>query len=568
MDEDLGNMPVKTRREILQIGATLAAGTVAMGCASAQEPPPSQGSASPLPPEGQSRSLMGALGGQLFWTVKTEHGSVQGISNGNGRIKQFKGIPYGAPTGGRNRFMPPKPPVQWTGVRECFGYGQVSPQIPMHLGFDYAIMLYWDTHVGPGGMGDDCLNLNLWTPSVNDAVRRPVMVCLHGGGWSTGSGNGPMYDGAQLANFGDVVVVTVNHRLAASGYLHLDDLGAPPEFAHAGVCGVMDMVAALRWVRNNIEQFGGDPSNVTIFGQSGGGMKVTTLMSAPSAKGLFHRAIVQSGPALRQQSREAATRSAEAMLKTLGVSKGTSVKAIQDASWQDLLEAQTRSGGDFRPIVDGEILPHHPFDPVASPHSAEVPMIIGTTLHDYSNAFQNFDVDDAELLKIFRKSWGDRAESILAAYRRESPSEPAFLIQSKAYTDAPRGDTILQAERKAAQGGAAAYLYVWDWATPAYDGRYGALHASDLDASLLLYRSPVAGAGSADGRLMADRLASTFVSFARTGVPDNAMVPAWPAYNATRRATMVFDRDMRVTDDYRGEFVGLIGETGPSTVRR
>ena len=203
----------------------------------------------------------------------------------NTGIKVFRGIPYGADTGGKNRFMPPRKPAAWTGVRYCIGYGPISPQTPSGYRSDYAQLIMWDRHVGVGGMGEDCLSLNVWTPGVNDNGKRAVLVSFHGGGWATGSANGPMYDGGQLALLGDVVVVTVNHRLASFGYTHLAAVGAPEEFKHAGVCGVMDMVASLEWVRDNIAAFGGDPSRVMIFGQSGGGSKTSTLLATPAAKG-------------------------------------------------------------------------------------------------------------------------------------------------------------------------------------------------------------------------------------------------------------------------------------------
>src|SRR5215813_2789638 len=313
---------------------------------------------------------------KLFHVVETTTGKVQGIANAG--IKQFKGIPYGAPTGGKNRFMPPKPPAAWTGVRECFGYGQISPQTPANLRGDYGMMIMWDQH--PGGMGEDCLALNVWTPGVNDGAKRPVLVSFHGGGFSTGSGNAIGFDGAHLALFGDVVVVTVNHRLASFGYTHLADLGAPPEFAFAGVAGIMDLVTSLQWVHNNIENFGGDPNRVMIFGQSGGGAKTSTILATPSAKGLFHRAAVQSGSTLRLTTREQGTRVAEALLAKLNIPK-TRIPDIQKVSWQELLEAQaaiTPAAGGFGPVVDGSVLPHHPFDPTAPSESIDVPMIIST----------------------------------------------------------------------------------------------------------------------------------------------------------------------------------------------
>ncbi|MDP3747668.1 MAG: carboxylesterase family protein [Phenylobacterium sp.] len=508
-----------------------------------------------LPEAAGAAARMGRAGGQLFWTVETTAGRVQGIANGD--IKQFKGVPYGASTAGSNRYMPPQKRAAWSGVRDCFGYGQVSPQVPMDLAYEYSMLINWDAHVGPGGMGEDCLNLNIWTPGVSDGAGRAVLVAFHGGGWTTGSGNAPMYDGAQLARAGNVVVVTVNHRLGALGYLALAEVGGP-EFASGGVCGVLDMVAALEWVRDNIGRFGGDPDRVTIFGQSGGGSKVSTLMGAPAAVKLFHRAVAQSPPPVGAWTRDEGAGQAERLLLRLGLGNDRAVD-IRKRSWQEILEAQA-AVGDFRPVVDGQVLPEAPFASSAPAVSGAIPMIVGTTLHDRSNFFENFDVDDAGVVAVFRQTWGDRAEAILAAYRQESPDEPAFLIQGKAYTDLTRGVTLLQAHRKAALGAAPVYLYEWDWVSDAYDRRYGAFHAEDLDASFGLYRSPACGSGHAEGRLMVDRMVASLVAFAKTGDPNNALIPAWPAYDGQRRATLVFDNAMRVVDNHRGDMVRTVAE--------
>jgi len=541
-----------SRRQVMQV-ASLAAAAAAATTARAQpaaEPP--------------RRSTLGGgpEPGGIFWTVETTAGRVQGIANG--RIKEFKGVPYGAPTGGANRFMPPRPPAPWTGVRDCIGYGPISPQTPADLTSDYSSLIAWDRHVGPGGMGEDCLNLNIWTPGVNDGARRPVLVSYHGGGWATGSGNGPMYDGARMALFGDVVVVTVNHRLAAFGYTHLTDLGAPPSFRYAGVCGVMDMVASLQWVRANIERFGGDPNRVMIFGQSGGGSKTSTLLAVPAAKGLFQRAAVQSGSTLRQATREEATVEAEKLIRALGLSR-SNIADIQKVPWQRLLEAQVNSGGNFRPVVDGEVLPHHPFDPGAPMESADVPVIISTTLHDAALRLTNFGLTEAGLADLFRRRFGPKGDAILAAYRAENPRQSPYLTQAEAFTDATRGASMLQAERKARLGRAPAYMYVWDWATPAFDGKFGAVHGHDVEASFHLSRNAIGGAGTHDGRLMSDRLSSTWIAFAATGNPNNPTIPNWPAYEPGRRATMVFDTQMRVEDDYRGRFVRMIADAVPTT---
>jgi para-nitrobenzyl esterase len=529
------------RRVFLKGGsiAVAAAGAVIGTGAQAQTPP------TPRPVGG----LSGSSDGPAFATAETAHGKVQGLVNAG--IREFKAIPYGAPTGGANRFMPPKKPASWTGVRDGVGYGPISPQTAADLRSDYSQLIMWDRHV-TSGLSEDVLHLNVWTPGVDDA-KRAVLVSFHGGGWATGSGNGPMYDGANLARFGDVVVVTVNHRLASFGYTHLAGLGAP-EFAHAGVCGVLDMVASLEWVRDNIAAFGGDPGRVMVFGQSGGGAKTSTLLATPSAKGLFHRAAVQSGSALRLQTEEQAAKSAELLLAQLGIAR-SNIADIQKVPWDRLLEAQTAAtGAVFAPVIGGEVLPHHPFDPGAPMESADVPVIISTTLEDAALRLTNFDLDESGLAALLEKTYPGKGEAIHALYRRAAPRKSPFLIQAQVLTDAgARRNAILQGERKAALRRAPTYMYIWEWATPAYDGKFGAVHGHDVDASFHLYRSPIAGAGTRAGRMMCDRLASTWIAFAKTGDPNNDHIPHWPVFDATGRATMIFDDETRVENDPRGE---------------
>jgi para-nitrobenzyl esterase len=481
--------------------------------------------------------------------VRTSNGRVRGRTIDG--VSTFLGVSYAAPPVDANRLRPPQPVDSWTGVRDATALGPEPPQ-PQFDRTDPTGMLF-----DPAVPGEDCLNLNIWTPGVNDAGKRPVLVSYHGGGWATGSGNGPMYDGAQMARKHNVVVVTVNHRLAAFGYLHLADLGAPAEFANAGNVGVMDMVASLQWVRDNIERFGGDPGRVMIFGQSGGGSKTSTMMAVPSAKGLFHRAAIQSGSTLRQATKAEASAEAEKLLKALNIGR-KNIADLQKVSWQQMLEAQISSNGAFRPVVDGNVLPHHPFDPGAPMESADVPVIISTTLHDAALRLTNFDLDEKGLGDLFRERFGAKGREILAAYRREDALQSPYLVQAEAFTDATRGNSQLQAERKAALGKAPAYMYVWNWATPAFDGKFGAVHGHDVEASFNLLRNGIGGAGMREGRLMSDRLATTWATFAATGNPNNPLIPDWPAYDARRRATMIYDVDMRVADDYRGDFVRML----------
>ena len=527
-----------SRRGVIA-AASLAAGALAAA--------PSVSAQSTAPTAAPPAGLASAPQGQIFFAAETASGKVLGIENAG--IKEFKGIPYGAPTGGPNRWAPPRPPAPWTGVREAIGYAQISPQTVADIRGEYAQMIMWDRHVGPGGMGEDCLNLNIWTPGLDNA-KRAVMVSFHGGGWSTGSGNGPMYDGANLARFGDVVVVTVNHRLAAFGYL----AGLPGLPADSGAVGVADMVASLRWVRDNIAGFGGDPDRVMIFGQSGGGSKVSTLLATPSAKGLFHRAAIQSGSTIRQQTPEQGAKSAALLAEALG----GGASSVLTAPWTHLLQAQTEAaakGANFSPVIGNAVLPHHPFEPGAPTESASVPVIISTTLEDAALRLTNFDLDEAGLRGVIARLAPDKADAITRMYLDANLEKPPFLAQAQALTDATaRKNAILQGERRAALGAAPTWMYIWAWATPAFDGKFGAVHGHDVDASFHIARSNMVGSGRAEGRLMADRLAGAWVAFAKTGDPNCPALPHWAPYEPGQRATMIFDTHTRVENDPRRAF--------------
>ena len=484
----------------------------------------------------------------VFCVAETTAGLVQGLVTGP--IRQFKAIPYGAPTGGRNRFMPPSKPSGWRGVRECFGYGPVSPQVPTAIDNIYGQLIHYDLAVAQGGMGEDCLHLNIWTPGLCDGGKRPVLVSLHGGGFHISSGNGTMYDGGQLARLGDVVVVSVTHRLASFGFLDLADVGAPAEFRHAGAAGIMDLVCALEWVRDNIENFGGDPGCVTLFGQSGGGWKTSVLLATPAARGLFHRAAVQSGSQLRLQTREEAAAVSWALLRKLGLSK-SDIATIGEVPWQTLLAAQTEIGAlAFGPVLDGDYFTHHPFDPEAPEESAHIPLIVSTTLDDASLFFNNFELDEAGLGAALAARYGERADDILRLYRSKWPDKAPYLLQAQIVTDGGfRRYAYLQAEAKARQRRAPVYMYRWDFASPAFDGRFGAAHASDVSASFANVRDGIAGAGTGHGRVLCEALSAAWLAFAAAGDPDNHRLPPWPAFDDATRAVLILDNHTRVEND-------------------
>lgn len=375
----------------------------------------------------------------LFPEVDTAQGRVRGLTSDG--VHAFKGLRYGADTGRARRFRAPEPPPTWSGVRDATHYGQYAPQAPSSRQRDYADMISFDLQ--GGGMGEDCLVLNLWTPSLDRNAKKPVIVHLHGGGWYGGSGNAPGCDGAMLARHGDAVVVTLNHRLGAFGFLDLSSLSS--DYAHSGAIGMLDIVAGLRWLRENVESFGGDRSRVLVFGQSGGGAKTSTLMAMPKAAGLFHRAGVMSGSVLKLATPEYAAGQAERFLSVLGLSRAQ-IPRLHEMPMQQLLAAQVtlemgdRARGEaprsFAPVVHANgLLPRHPFDPDAPEVSAQVPMIIGTTLDERSYRTVNFDLDEAGLEAVFKQRVGADAALLLKEYRDEDPTASPYLLQVRLDTD-------------------------------------------------------------------------------------------------------------------------------------
>ena len=493
-------------------------------------------------------------------------------------IYTFKGLPYAQTTEGANRFLPPRKPVPWVGLRSSRQYGFVCPQDKGtgRQNDEEAFMFQWNDSVE----GEDCLRLNIWTPGLNDNRRRPVMVWLHGGGFTAGSGNDlPAFDGENLARRGDVVVVTLNHRLNLLG--HLDLSRYADRYADSANAGMLDIVAALEWVRDNIAMFGGDTQRVLIFGQSGGGAKVSTLMGMPAAQGLFHRAIVQSGSFALSSTPEKSRQLADLLLAELGITEST-VDRLQRLPYADLRRASeivisranTPTGGEidvrsvgrglgFGPVVEGRTLPARPFGPGAPSMSARVPMIIGTTLNEFTTGLNHPEYErlsEADLAGRVEARYPGRAQAILAAFRRRTPQASAFDIWSHIASAPVRGAAVAQAHAKAALLAAPAFLYWFTWQTPILDGRPRAFHCAEIPFVFSnTDRCENMTGGGARARTLSASMADAWIEFARTGDPNHAGLPHWSPFAEATAPTLIFDDKIQVLRNPDGEELAAIG---------
>ncbi|MEJ1962279.1 MAG: carboxylesterase/lipase family protein [Gammaproteobacteria bacterium] len=514
--------------------------------------------------------------------VETSLGKVRGASSGG--VYSFRGIRYAAPAGGSNRFRPPQPAQPWAGVQDALAFANQAPQRnPSPPSGPPAVILPQLLPPPPPGApgpavaeGEDCLFLNVWTAGLGASHSRPVMVWLHGGFFYSGSG--ASVDGTSLASRGDVVVVSLNHRLNVFGFAHLDDLGGET-FAHSGNAGMLDIIAALGWVQENIERFGGDPKRVMVFGASGGGMKTSFVMASPRARGLVHRAGVQSGPALRFLERDRANAVTERLLHDLGVKRGDAARlrtlpveqllaAYYRLHWKDP-SAEFRRLSGFGPVVDGEILPRHPFDPQAAPLAARIPLLIGWNRNEMTFFMgadpAGFALDEAALKARMQALFGAAADRVTAVYRKSLPQGTPSQLYIQAWSDySIMEGVILQAERQAAAG-APVYLYRFDRGTPALGGKLGSMHT--LEGHYVFDNTEAQKAitgGGAEAASLAKKMSGAWVGFAASGDPSSAHdgLPHWPAYEASRRATMIFNDESRVADDpTREERLVLLAST-------
>ena len=498
--------------------------------------------------------------------VQTVSGKVAGYFDDG--IYTYKGIPYAK----AERFMPPVPADPWEGIRSSRAYGPTCPQ-GKRTGWysdELAFSFSWDD----GFPDEDCLRVNIWTPGINDGKKRPVMVWLHGGGYSSGSGQElPSYDGRNLADKGDVVVVTLNHRLNVLGFLDLSAYGE--KYSRSGNAGLLDLVAALDWIQKNITKFGGDASNVTIFGQSGGGGKVSTLLATPDAKGMFHKAIVQSGAMLRTMESRWSRRIGAAVVEELGISP-CKIDEMKNVPYDKLLAAGEKAIARIKPeaekegyaafifgwapIVDGSVLPRQPFDPQAPEQSKEIPIMIGTTLHEFTAStyvpeMRTISHEEAE--GYLKRTYGNRTAEFVELFKDTYPGyEPKDLIDTDFIF---RPNAVELANIKFRQGGAPVYTYLFAWESPVMDGILRSTHCmeipfvfnnADLHASMT--------GGSEEAVALADIMSQAWVNFARTGDPNTEELPQWPAYDNSDGATMFFDNTCEVKYNHDKELIGFV----------
>ena len=487
--------------------------------------------------------------------VSTGLGTLRGSAEDG--ILCFRGISYARPPVGELRFRAPEPLEPWRVARDAVSFGPPAMQSTEPAARSVLVGMF-----GPDGRetSEDCLSLNVWTPSV-DGGARPVLVWIHGGAFTSGSGSSPMYDGANLARRGDVVVVTINYRLGALGYLFLEELGGSN-------FGMLDQVAALRWVSDEIAAFGGDPQQVTLFGESAGAKSVETLLAMPAARGLFQRAILEStyDPPMAP---EAATVTAEAMLGALGVSRGD-VDSLRKLPAQAFVEAretlqeralETGEGPpQLVPTVDGEVLPRHPRDAIASAEARSIPMLIGTNLDERAGmaaALWSDGLDDDGLSAAIRLDLPDEAQrrQAIEAYRearsaRGEATEPLDLLVAIGTDRMFRYHSLRVAASQASEQ-ASTYMYLFTWASSAHEGRVGSCHALELPFVFGNLETPLgrlADTHRPEASILADRMQDAWIAFAKSGKPGHAELPDWPAYDAHRRPTMELGQECRVVE--------------------
>lgn len=487
--------------------------------------------------------------GDNIAVAKTEYGKVRGfVLRG---INQFLGIPYGADTSGKNRFMPPVKPEPWTDIKPTVWWGNTAPQI-MEKRYSNAYASFVD-HWNYDDVSEDCLKLNVWTPKI-DSGKRPVVVWLHGGGFTNGNAiEQDGYHGENLSRLGNIVFCSINHRLGPFGYSHLKAAGGHP---HSGNVGNLDMVAALEWVKNNIANFGGDPNNVTIIGQSGGGAKVTSLMNMPAAKGLFHKAVALSGTSLTGVNKEYAEKLGLKVMEEAGLKPGE-IEKLQQIPWREYIDITTRavekmteeakkmniSRGGFSPVADGVTMNDQPFFSDPNHFSADIPLIINTTFHEASPSRTDAKLEEISLAEVVEKikpRFGADSAKIVDAYSQNFPKAKPVEVWAMILSN--RKGAIAAADAKVSQRKAPVYVSWFGWQPPLFDGRMRAFHCDDIcfwfyNTDLMLTHT----GGGKRPRSLSTKMAKSFLSFIKTGNPNGGGLPAWKPYTKENGETMILD---------------------------
>jgi para-nitrobenzyl esterase len=518
---------------------------------------------------GAAGMTVGNVVGGIIAVTSTTSGPVRGyILRG---IHHFLGVPYGADTSGTNRFMPPQKPKPWTDVYQALWWGNSAPQnMDNRYGSKYAS---FRDHWNYDDVSEDCLRINVFTPGLKDGKRRPVLFWIHGGGFTNGNGiEQDGYNGENLARFGDVVFCSINHRLGPLGYCNLAAVGGE-KFAASGNVGMLDIVVALEWVRDNVANFGGDPGNVTIMGQSGGGAKVCILTAMPSAKGLFHKAVVLSGALVRSGDKEYAEKLGAYVFTEAGI-PSSDIAKLQEMPWKQFYDIATRAqrklaaemstGGrpatgmrfGFNPSVDGTILPQHPYDPQPAPSASDVPMIICSTAEELSNAWADPTVEKLTIAEVVEKlkeraglgpGLGDQAQGVVDSYVKAFPDRKPYEIWTLVSSN--RQSVVTLADAKVKQS-APVFVSSFGWRPPLFDGRIGAFHCVDIcfwfhNTDLMLTHT----GGGARPRRLSDKMAGALVQFMKSGDPNGKDLVSWPKYSPERGETLVLDDVCVVKND-------------------
>jgi para-nitrobenzyl esterase len=509
--------------------------------------------------------------GDNIAVAETTYGKVRGFIHKD--IYNFLGIPYGANTSGKNRFMPPCKPEPWKDIYPAVYWPNAAPQLTDNF-FSKDRYLAFTDYWHYDDISENCLGLNVWTPGYTDNKKRPVLLWIHGGGYTSGNSiEHPEYHGENLSRFGDIVFCSLNHRLGPLGFSDFAGIGGE-KYAASGNVGMLDIVSALEWIKDNISNFGGDPDNVTIMGQSGGGAKVCTLTTIPSAKGLFSKAVALSGTALKVGERDFSEKLGSYILKEAGLTS-SSIDKLQEMPWRDYYALANKAAmklrqetgntgmmGGFGPVADGTYVSQHPFFPEASPLSKDISMIVCSTFFErspssFDSSIENITLDQAkEMVKttrgFSRVPFGENASAIIEAYAKNFPDKKPIEILSMVISN--RKSQIDLCNTKYNQKGAPLYLAWFGWNPPVFDGRLRAFHTMDI--AFWFYNTDVQishTGGGARPRNLAAKMASSLIKFMKTGCPDGGGLPLWPKYSAEKGETMILDDKCEVKNDPDGE---------------